>query len=247
MFNVPALRVFVPDNTTTWTDETLREVTRNILLADDATIERAHEALAKIPSADLGRNSYIHGLLGRVKKQYGPQDPGNLVALLCMNFLVLQPGEALYIPADGIHAYLSGDIVECMARSNNVLNTGFCPRASRDNVELFSDALSFEAHSKDDVYLPRKSTSRAKNGKSGVYSPPLSEFDIVETNLGPGEEEVLSKSEGPSVAIVTKGEGILSGEGKQIDVKAGFIFFVAPGVEVDWSSKDGLQVFTTVV
>jgi mannose-6-phosphate isomerase len=41
-----------------------------------------------------------------------------------MNFLTLNPGEAIYIPADGIHAYLSGDIIECMARSNNVLNSG---------------------------------------------------------------------------------------------------------------------------
>jgi len=29
----------------------------------------------------------------------------------------LHAGDAIYIPADGIHAYLSGDIVECMTRA----------------------------------------------------------------------------------------------------------------------------------
>jgi mannose-6-phosphate isomerase len=43
-----------------------------------------------------------------------------------MNYLVLQLGEAVCFPADGIHAWLSGNIVECMARSDNVINTGFC-------------------------------------------------------------------------------------------------------------------------
>jgi len=65
------------------------------------------------------------------------------VALLTMNHLVLEKEEAIYVPADGIHAYSSGDIVECMARSDNVLNTGFCPRANRDSVDMFTAALTF--------------------------------------------------------------------------------------------------------
>jgi len=48
-----------------------------------------------------------------------------------MNYLVLQPGEAVCVPADGIHAWLSGDIVECMARSDNAINTGSYPQADR--------------------------------------------------------------------------------------------------------------------
>ncbi|KAM3446097.1 hypothetical protein MY3296_009993 [Beauveria thailandica] len=41
-------------------------------------------------------------------------DPGALVAVLCMNYFVLEAGEAIFIPAGGIHCYISGDIFEGM-------------------------------------------------------------------------------------------------------------------------------------
>ena len=62
------------------------------------------------------------------------------MALVTMNYLVLDKGDSIYIPADGIHAYLSGDIIECMARSNNVLNTGFCPTADRNSAKYSAPA-----------------------------------------------------------------------------------------------------------
>ncbi|TFL04316.1 phosphomannose isomerase type I [Pterulicium gracile] len=250
--SISSLQGFVPSGTpTSWTDSTLREVTRNVLLASKSTVQKVQDALASMKPADLGpttNNAYILDLLPRLNEQYGPTDPGSLVALLCMNYLVLSPGDALYIPAGGIHAYLSGDIVECMARSNNVLNVGCCPRAERNSIDMFCETLTFKTHSRDDVSLPKEKSGRGRNGKTGVYRPPLGEFDMLLTEVGAGEEEVIGKGEGPGVAIVTEGEGVLEGDGKTFDVKEGFIFFVAPGVEVKWkSSKGPLQIFTTVV
>ncbi|WYZ45018.1 hypothetical protein EsH8_VIII_000334 [Colletotrichum jinshuiense] len=248
IFNIPALRDFIPDGTRQWTDETLREVTRRILLADEATVEKASKALGDTPREELGGNAYVLQLLPRLQEQYGKGDPGTLVALLCMNFLVLEAGEALYIPADGIHAYLSGDIVECMARSNNVLNTGFCPPGDRNNVDLFSKTLTFKAHSKADVLLPAESSPRGARGRTVVYRPPLSEFDMLKTDLDENNSaEVIKAGEGPAVAIVTAGEGVLEADGKKFDVKAGYIYFIASGVEAKWESKGAMQIFTTVV
>lgn len=70
-----------------------------------------------------------------------------------MNFLTLAPGDALFIPADGIHAYLSGDIVECMARSNNVLNAGFCTEDEKVDTELFVNQLKMEGCELQDLML----------------------------------------------------------------------------------------------
>ncbi|KAK1496596.1 phosphomannose isomerase type I [Colletotrichum tamarilloi] len=248
VFNIPALRDLIPDGTTRWTDETLREVTRRILLADENTVEKASKALGGTPREELGGNGYVLDLLPRLQDQFGKGDNGILVALLCMNFLSLEAGDALYIPADGIHAYLSGDIVECMARSNNVLNTGFCPPGDRNNIDLFSKTLTFMAHSKNDVLLPAEKSDRGTQGRTVVYPPPLSEFDMLKTDLDEGSKaEVLKASEGPSVAIVTDGEGVLEADGKKFDVKAGHIYFVAPGIEAKWETKGKMQVFTTVV
>ena len=52
-----------------------------------------------------------------------PGDAGVLAALL-LNLAVLKPGEALYLPAGNLHAYLSGAGIELMANSDNVLRGG---------------------------------------------------------------------------------------------------------------------------
>src|SRR5215213_5300085 len=49
-----------------------------------------------------------------------PGDPGVVISLMC-NHLKLAPGEAVYLPAGNLHAYLSGAGVEVMACSDNVL------------------------------------------------------------------------------------------------------------------------------
>jgi len=107
-----------------------------------------------------------------------------------MNFMALSPGDAIYIPADGIHASLSGDVVECMARSDNILNTGFCPRADRDSVELFLDTMTFKPHDPKETLLPSKPSKKGKHGKTVVYALPMSEFNIFVTKLAKDETEV---------------------------------------------------------
>ncbi|MFT4108190.1 mannose-6-phosphate isomerase, class I [Propionicimonas sp.] len=52
-----------------------------------------------------------------------PSDPGILAALL-MNRVVLQPGEAVFVPAGHMHAHLRGTGIEVMANSDNVIRGG---------------------------------------------------------------------------------------------------------------------------
>src|SRR6202034_1436838 len=56
-----------------------------------------------------------------------PADPG-VVAALLLNYSVLEPGEALYMPAGGLHAYIKGVGVELLANSDNVLRAGLTPK-----------------------------------------------------------------------------------------------------------------------
>ncbi|KAK4172857.1 RmlC-like cupin domain-containing protein [Triangularia setosa] len=239
------LQQFVPAGIESWSELTLQEVTRSLLQADDKTVKSVEAALAKASKEDLGSQAYILDLLPRLQDQYGATDPGSLVALLCMNFLVLDAGDAIYIPADGIHAYLSGDIVECMARSNNVLNAGFCPPADRNSIDMFADTLTFQpsTRSKEDVILP----ARDQGGKIKVYKPPMGEFDMVRVNLLQGEGEDIDEHQGPGVMIVTRGNGTMLADGKTFRLKEGSIFFVAPGVKVRIDSPGGLEVHMAVV
>ena len=56
-----------------------------------------------------------------------PGDAGVLAALL-LNRLVLGPGEAVYLAAGNLHAYLRGTGVEILANSDNILRCGLTPK-----------------------------------------------------------------------------------------------------------------------
>ncbi|ROV96101.1 hypothetical protein VSDG_05077 [Cytospora chrysosperma] len=250
IFTLSALSPYLPaEPVEKWTNETLREVTRKLLKADEASVKSIEKNLLNTPRSALAnvKAEYILDLLPRLQDQYDPGDAGSVVALACMNFLTFEPLDAIYIPADGIHAYLSGDIVECMARSNNVLNVGFCPAADKNNIDMFANTLTFKSHSREDVVLPRQKSERSKTGKTQVYKPPMSEFDMLMADLKAGESDEVKAGDGPGVMIVTKGSGKMSADGKEFELKEGFIFYVAPGMDVKWETESGLQIFEAVI
>ncbi len=152
-----------------------------MLSSSDEEIGEVFKDLRKTPIAKFGKNSPIPALLPRLAQQYSKSDRGMLVALLTMIYMVLQGVEAIYIPADGINPYLSRDIVENMARSDNVLNTGSCPRAERDSAGLFTSALTFNPHSPEDAVLKPESSDKGLKVNIKVLAPLMSEFDMLVT------------------------------------------------------------------
>lgn len=228
-------------------DQTLKHVVEAMLKASEDAVQKTNEALMELPKDAFGDDSYIHDLIPRLSQQYDKADNGTLVALVTMNYLQLKEGDSIYIPADGIHAYLSGDIIECMARSNNVLNTGFCPRADRDSVDIFISSLTFTPHDAKEAILAAKPFEKSKNGKSELYAPPLSEFSLFATTLGEGESETIEKLGGPSILIVTEGEGTLKADGKDYKLSEGYVFFVGQGVQLDFKATKALKAFTAFV
>jgi mannose-6-phosphate isomerase len=215
-----------------------------MLSASDKEITEVYETLTTVPAKDFGDYAYIPELLPRLADQYDKSDPGNLVALLTMNYLVLNKGDSIYVPADGIHAYLSGNIVECMARSDNVLNTGFCPRADRDSIDLFTAALTFSSKNAKDAILKPKSSDKGLKGHTKVLAPPMSEFDMLVTELKSNETETIKALGGPSIMIVTGGKGTLKAEGRDHKVKEGYVFFIGYNTEIELSAVDSLETHT---
>ncbi|KAI4151409.1 MAG: hypothetical protein LQ340_003517 [Diploschistes diacapsis] len=242
LFSLPPLREYAPSHPLT--ESSMKELCTKLLQLPENIVRSVQDSLAKVSREEFGDQAFILDLLPRIQDQYGPADNGTLVALLCMNFLVLQPGEAVYVPADGIHAWFAGDIVECMARSDNVLNVGFCPAADRDNIELFTDTLTFHAHRKEEMLLKPVKSAKGRDGKTVEYRPELSEFNMLVTKLGNGEKEEVPRIAGPSVMIVTEGQGKMRAEGKDVELKEGWIFFVGQGVETEYVAEHGgLQVY----
>jgi mannose-6-phosphate isomerase len=238
LLQLQPLHQFIPSSQTHFNNETLKRVCSAMLTASEATVRNVTNELHKLPEDVYGKHSHIPALLPRLQGDYTDADNGILVALICMNYLVLQPGEAVYVPADGIHAWLSGDIVECMARSDNVINTGFCPRADRDSIDLFTSALTFDPHSAEQSRLEMSIYHGSASGATRVYVPPLSEFNMLVTQLNAQAKETIKAIQGPSIMFVTSGKGIMRVAGKEVDLSFGYIFFVGQGVDVEFETRE---------
>ncbi|OQU86417.1 hypothetical protein SORBI_3003G087900 [Sorghum bicolor] len=96
-----------------------------------ASKDMVSEAVAKLISR-LNTDSKIRNLTDKeqlvlsLERQY--QDDVGVLAALFFNYVKLSPGEALYIGPNEPHAYLSGECIEIMATSDNVVRAGLTPK-----------------------------------------------------------------------------------------------------------------------
>ncbi|WNJ96886.1 mannose-6-phosphate isomerase, class I [Vibrio ruber] len=84
-----------------------------------------------------------------------PEDIGLFSALL-LHYVILQPGEAMYLDAKTPHAYLKGTGLEVMASSDNVLRAGLTPK--HIDVEELAKCTSFAPKPQETLLIaPEKS------------------------------------------------------------------------------------------
>ncbi|KAI0944196.1 hypothetical protein AcW1_001956 [Taiwanofungus camphoratus] len=176
-------------------------------------------------------------LLVKVEQQY-PGDVGALATVFFMNLVKLRRGEAVYIGADEVHAYLAGDIIECMAVSDNVLNAAFAPPAERaQHVPAFVAALTCTARPPAHWALRPSPCPRAAHAHTTQYAPPLEEFVVLRTALRTADaaRERLGAVKGPTVGIVTRGVVAVRvrGRGEEVVLPEGGVVYVVPGNEVE--------------
>ncbi|KAJ2776274.1 Mannose-6-phosphate isomerase [Coemansia javaensis] len=163
----------------------------------------------------------------RLARQLSSEYPGD-VGVFCvfvLNVLRLAPGEAFFMGPNDPHAYVSGDCVECMATSDNVVRAGLTPKL-RD-VPVLLDMLTY-AHGAPDAKLLRPAAA----GASLLYDPPIDEFSVLATRLAPGCADALPPSPGPRILIATEGAGSLTADGEAHALAPGAVFFVRPGTAV---------------
>jgi len=93
---------------------------------DEEAVSAAVASLVSGLEADESRLPALRGVLLRLNEQF-PGDIG-VFAPFWLNVLTLEPGQAIFLAANEPHAYLSGDCVECMACSDNVVRAGLTPK-----------------------------------------------------------------------------------------------------------------------
>jgi len=160
-----------------------------------------------------------------------PGDPGIVIALL-VNRVSLKRGEALYLPAGNIHAYLSGLGVEVMAASDNVLRGGLTPK--HIDIDELLAVLDFTP------VPPPYLVPIVESAGVSVFRPDVPDFQLVHIESVASTPVVTPGSvgapvpmrqftlTGPGIAICTAGGFLVAGAGASVSLKRGQSVYVTP-------------------
>jgi mannose-6-phosphate isomerase len=141
-----------------------------------------------------------------------PGDVG-IVSALFLNLIELAPGEAIYLGAGNLHAYLEGVGVEIMASSDNVLRGGLTKKHV-DVPELMA-VLDFT----DGPVTPLK--AKALDAHEEVYETPAPEFRLSRIRVN---GKVAREARAPEILLAVDGEMSAGG----LPIAKGEVLFV-PG------------------
>ncbi len=143
-----------------------------------------------------GGSVRIDRIVTELGKAY-PGDPGVVTALL-LNPVTLQPGEAMFVPAQMPHAYLSGLGVEIMANSDNVLRAGLTSKHV-DAGELLAVV--------DCVAAPPVRIAPEVVEATRVFYAPVEDFELSITGV-PSQGATITGS-GPRIVLCVSGESLV--------------------------------------
>lgn len=200
----------------------LREVVTSLLEADRTAIAPTVDAVAAACRAKAATGGPFAGeftaefsMAARLADHY-PGDPGVLIALL-MNRIELAPGEAVYLPAGNMHAYLSGFGVEIMASSDNVLRGGLTTK--HVDVAELSAVVSFAPG--DPMLVPGVPVAPGEV----AFRTPAPEFALSRVRVD-AVGRVLEHT-GPQILLVTEGSLTLTdAQGTELTVGPGRSVFL---------------------
>ena len=120
-----------------------------------------------------------------------PGDIGAVLALL-LNYVRLAPGEAIYLGAGNVHAYLRGMCIEILASSDNVLRCGLTPK--RIDIPELLRVADFSS-----LAEPRWQPELPAEGQR-VFQVPVPDFRLTVLDLAAGPVRLLP-ADGPHLVL----------------------------------------------
>ena len=126
-----------------------------------------------------------------------------------------------------------------MATSDNVIRAGLTPKL-RDVPNLVDGLTYTAADPSKHLVQPTPFSKLSKlSPHTTLYDPPIPEFSVLRVILSSSEPETHAPLNGPSIAIVTEGEGVVSWQtAESVGVSEGDVFFVGADTELKLEAKD---------
>ncbi|KAF4739253.1 hypothetical protein FOZ63_003863, partial [Perkinsus olseni] len=158
-----------------------------------------------------------------------------VLSVFFLNIVHMVPGQCLYLKANTPHAYVSGDIMECMACSDNVIRGGLTPKYK--DVEVLLKSLVFESRPAS-ILRP----THVKCGaacEASTYAPDdIDDFGVVKVDAA-GEGQLVPSQQCMSMGIIISGKGTINGmsvaQGEVVAIRAGAEISIVPeaGTEME--------------
>lgn len=181
-----------------------QETLSDLAKVEDALIARLYARVMHATPEMLAATT--HNLYARLKKlpvlerdeawilRLESEYPNGDVGLFCFylqNIEHRRPGDAVFIGSNIPHAYLSGDLVECMANSDNVVRAGLTPKFK--DVETLLHVTDYRARTAPHVQVDRTALGRGITYRTGAAEFTLESFTepLAPTRVDTDQVELL--------------------------------------------------------
>jgi len=194
--------------------------------------------IEELIDACTGREEAEYKWVLRLYNTY--REDAAIAAPLYLNLLKLNPGEALYLSAGELHAYLDGMGMELMASSDNVLRGGLT-RKYIDRKEL-RKIVNFQGAK------PEILKARPDGHCIEVYDTPCREFELSRITLNRDGDPYDTSTKGEvQILFLTEGEAeFLSPDGEVLRARKGESVFV-PCRAVSWLVRGDAVIYRASV
>lgn len=156
---------------------------------------------------------------------YFPNDIG-VLSIFFLNIVQMKPGQAIFLAANEPHAYLSGDCIECMACSDNVIRAGLTPKYK--DVETLLKMLDFSGKTADEKFFqPIDVGPHTK-----LFKPPVKDFAVIQIKVPKDVQAYdLANRNFGSIILVLNGNAVATFEGgTSLELKEGSIVFISAAI-----------------
>ena len=119
-----------------------------------------------------------------------------LLSFFFFNFVQLKPHQAIFTKAGVPHAYIKGNIIECMANSDNVVRAGLTNKFKDVNTLLEIMRYDFEKY---EIINSEAKSSEVK------YKTPAEEFEVSYFKKDTGLDEKINSNDKPAVYLIYNG------------------------------------------
>lgn len=220
----------------------LRALFSSLMRCPQAAVEKALDGVTKQLSEGASDGKDVDAdadeLFQRLQTFY-PGDVGCFAAYL-LNHVRMKPGEAFFMAPNEPHAYLSGQCVEIMACSDNVIRAGLTPKYK--DVDTLIDILTYNAGKP--AMIPGEKLPEG----SVLYRAAAKEFQLVKYDVGKSESVECPPHKGPGLLLVLSGSAEIECKGERTVAKKGFAACVPDSASVTLAAGgEGVVLFRASV